>query len=104
MRFLQLLFIAVLLCLPGSAFVKAQENQESIIIEVTGNPLEHKKYIETYHPFIEVIATYNKLFNGLALQGSPDDLEKMGTLDFVKAVHTVETYQTNRSETPLKVD
>ncbi|WP_052345760.1 S8 family serine peptidase [Paucisalibacillus sp. EB02] len=74
---------------------KDKDNHQSIIIEVEGNPLEHKKYIETYHPFITVIATYNKLFNGLALQGSPNDLAKMGTLDFVKAVHTVQTYQSN---------
>lgn len=71
-----------------------EDNHQSIIIEVEGNPLEHKKYLEDYHPFIEVMATYTKLFNGLALQGSPDDLAKMGTLEFVKSIHSVQTYQT----------
>src|SRR5690606_21862642 len=80
---------------------QAQEEDQSIIIEVEGNPLEHKKYLETFHPFITVIATNNKLFNRLALQGSPNDLAKMGTLDFVKAVHTVQTYQTNSIHTNL---
>ncbi|WP_010099441.1 S8 family serine peptidase [Ornithinibacillus scapharcae] len=102
MRFLQLGCLTLILYLFGGGNVLAMEEQESIIIEVTGNPLEHKKFLETYHPFIDVIATYDKLFNGLALQGSPDDLARMGTLEFVKAIHSVETYQTNQYESPLK--
>ncbi|WP_047983941.1 S8 family serine peptidase [Ornithinibacillus californiensis] len=86
---------------PKEVFAQEREKHQSIIIEVEGNPIEHKKYLETYHPFIDVIATYEKLFNGLALQGSPDQLEKMGTLDFVKSIHTVQTYQTNTMEKPI---
>lgn len=102
MRFLRVVIFSLIICILSNQSVVAMAEQESIIIEVTGNPLEHKEYIETYHPFIEVIATYSKLFNGLALQGSPDDLEKMGTLEFVKAIHSVETYETNQLESPLK--
>lgn len=102
MRYLVLtiaLVISIML-IPNESL--AGDKEQSIIIEVEGNPLEHKQYLETYHPYIHVIATYNKLFNGLALQGSPDDLEKMGTLDFVKAVHTVQTYQTTQAEKPFE--
>jgi minor extracellular serine protease Vpr len=88
--------------IPSEAFAQEKEKHQSIIIEVEGNPIEHKKYLETYHPFIDVIATYEKLFNGLALQGSPDQLEKMGTLDFVKSIHTVQTYQTNTTDKPIE--
>lgn len=76
----------------------AREELQSIIIEVDGNPAEHKAYIETYHPSITVITTYTKLFNGLALQGYPNDLEKMGTLEFVKSVHSVQTYETTQPQ------
>ncbi|MFS0673161.1 S8 family serine peptidase [Ornithinibacillus sp. 179-J 7C1 HS] len=102
MRYLVLtiaLVISIML-IPNESL--AIDKEQSIIIEVEGDPLEHKQYLETYHPYIHVIATYNKLFNGLALQGSPDDLEKMGTLDFVKAVHTVQTYQTTQAEKPFE--
>jgi minor extracellular serine protease Vpr len=78
--------------------VHADKDQQSIIIEVEGNPIEHKKYLETYHPFVEVIATYTKLFNGIALRGSSKDLEKMDTLNFVKAIHPVETYTTQQQD------
>lgn len=103
MRYLRLAIVAfsILMTITIQSPAQAQEEDQSIIIEVEGNPLEHKKYLETYHPFITVIATYNKLFNGLALQGSPNDLAKMGTLDFVKAVHNVQTYQTNSIQTNL---
>ncbi|WP_053071908.1 S8 family serine peptidase [Ornithinibacillus contaminans] len=85
--------------------IKAQMlvDDQSIIIEVEGNPEAHKEYIETYHPFIEVMATYDTLFNGLALQGAPKDLAKMGTLDFIKAVHTVQHYEAMLSPTIGKI-
>ncbi|WP_164217655.1 S8 family serine peptidase [Virgibacillus sp. YIM 98842] len=70
------------------------ENVQSVIIEVEGNPQKHKAYIETYHPFIEVVATYDILLNGLALQGSPDKLERMETLEFIKSMHTAQSYET----------
>ncbi|MEN2767292.1 S8 family serine peptidase [Ornithinibacillus xuwenensis] len=102
-RFGMAFFIVVLgYFLLISTAVAAEENEQSIIIEVGGDPKEHRQYLESYHPFIEVIATYEKLFNGLALKGSPDDLAKMGTLDFVKAVHTVQVYQTNNGNTQQK--
>ncbi|GGA64296.1 S8 family serine peptidase [Ornithinibacillus halotolerans] len=97
MRYLLLTgaFLFIFMMLPSTGFAK--EEKQKIIIEVDGDPAEHKEYIEAYHPFIEIIATYDTLFTGLALQGSPDALQKMGTLDFVKAVHTVRTYQTTNT-------
>lgn len=89
-----MLYIAVMGINPTSA--NPDEKQQSIIIEVEGNPMEHKKYLEKYYPFINVVATYTKLFKGIALQGSPKDLEKMGTLSFVKAIHSVQTYNTQQ--------
>ncbi|WP_085994042.1 S8 family serine peptidase [Oceanobacillus senegalensis] len=89
-----LLIITILfsLILPISVHA-AEKEMESIIIEVEGDPEEHKEYLEAYHPLIEVVATYELLFNGIALQGDPDQLKKMESLDFIKAIHTVQTYK-----------
>lgn len=73
---------------------------QSIIIEVEGDPEKHKTYIETYYPSINVITTYNLLFKGLALQASPDKLAKISSLEFIKALHPVHTYQTNITLSP----
>src|SRR5699024_1286374 len=43
-----------------------QDDQVSIIIEVEGDPAKHKDFLDLHHPYVEVVATYDKLFNGLA--------------------------------------
>ncbi|WP_285853837.1 S8 family serine peptidase [Oceanobacillus luteolus] len=67
---------------------------ETVIIEVEGNVDEHEEYIEKNHPFVEVVATYSTLFNGLAIQGKAEHLKRMHTVDFIKGVHHVQDYQT----------
>lgn len=78
-----------------SRFHDHDDDKTSIIIEVNGDPAKRKKYIETYYPSVEVVATYKKLFHGLALRADPKKLSKMNSLDFIKAVHPVTTYETN---------
>src|SRR5699024_3401374 len=70
-----------------------EDEKESIIVEVEGDPAEHKEYLETYHPFVEVVATYDALFNGLALKATPKNLAKMKSVEFIKAIHPVRTYE-----------
>lgn len=95
------IFIFIIIMLPADASAMAdQTNEASVIIEVDGNPAERKSYFSTYHPYIEVVATYDKLFNGLALKGDPKRFEKIESLDFIKAVHPVTTYETQLE--PLK--
>ncbi|RDW22267.1 peptidase S8 [Oceanobacillus arenosus] len=72
---------------------QASRPLESVIIEVEGDPNVHKEYIEKYHPYVEVVATYEKLFHGLALKGTADKLAKMESLTFIKAIHQVQTYE-----------
>ncbi|SDQ13132.1 S8 family serine peptidase [Virgibacillus salinus] len=93
MRFFLTILLISITVLPASTHAIA-DNTASIIIEVEGDPSEHKKYLEVYHPYIDVIATYETLFNGLALQATPKKLEKMESLEFIKAIHPVTTYQT----------
>ncbi|MFZ3578587.1 S8 family serine peptidase [Virgibacillus sp. DJP39] len=71
----------------------SEKDAVSVIIEVEGDPEKRKEYLQTYFPYVEVVATYDKLFNGLALKSSPRNLTEMGSLDFVKAVHPVRTYK-----------
>lgn len=79
---------------------KKQEKLASIIIEVKGNPEERKEYIKSYYPYVDVVATYDTLFNGLALQAEPKYLQRMDSLEFVKAVHSVTTYKALEFTTP----
>ncbi|MFC4558080.1 S8 family serine peptidase [Virgibacillus kekensis] len=73
--------------------LKMEDKRTSVIIEVEGDPTKHKVYIETYFPYIEVIATYETLFNGLALKATPKRLEKMESVDFIKAIHPTANYE-----------
>jgi len=88
-----LLFGFIFLLLPSPQSAAPTDEIQSLIIEVEGDPNQHKAYLETYHPFVEVVAVYNTLFNGLALQGSPKNLEKMESLEFIKKIHTVQNYE-----------
>ncbi|WP_067728522.1 S8 family serine peptidase [Oceanobacillus damuensis] len=89
--FIPLLFLMFILISPPSQ--SAQADLQSIIIEVEGDPNVHKQYIEAYHPFIDVVAVYEKVFNGLALQGSTAKLERMESLEFIKHIHAVQQYE-----------
>ncbi|WBX81875.1 S8 family serine peptidase [Virgibacillus salarius] len=95
-----LLFVITLLMImiPLSSSLAAEDSldKQSIIVEVEGSPSEHRNYLQDHYPFIDVVAVYTKLFNGLALQGTPQELQRMQSLDFVKNVHAVKTYETTR--------
>lgn len=95
-------FFAVIL-LP-IAIHASEEGMQSVIVEVEGDPAEHKEYLEIYHPFVDVVATYNKLFNGLALQGAPDKLDKMESLEFIKGIHAVQTYEAIETISTIQAD
>lgn len=77
----------------------------SIILEVDGNPEQHKKHIETYYPSIEVVATYSTLFKGIALKGPPERIERLANLQFAKGIYPVQTYTTLTTEQfPIQVN
>lgn len=67
--------------------------EQSIIIEIEGDPHEHRKHIEIYYPFVEIVAIYDELFNGIALKATERKLVKLSSADFIKAVHPVYTYE-----------
>ncbi|HLR09242.1 MAG TPA: S8 family serine peptidase [Bacillota bacterium] len=97
MRFIYcLILISLLIMWSHPTFGHAQSQSadtEAIIIEVEGDPNKHQSYIQKHHPFVEVVQTFNMLFNGLALKGEPEKLAKLTSLDFIKAIHPVRTYK-----------
>jgi len=88
---LTVLTIAVFLTFTGKTNA---ESLETIIIEVEGDVEAHQEYIEAYHPFIEVVASYSTIFNGLAIEGKPEQLAKLETVDFIKGMYEPQEYQT----------
>src|SRR5699024_9290658 len=89
---ISIIALAALAAVPAAAeSVHKNTEKEAVIIEVGGNPSEHKSYLNTYHPYIEVVHTYDTLFNGLALKAEPDRFGQIESLDFIKAVHPVAT-------------
>ena len=97
MRFINLLIIITIIsfCInPQESTANAIHPKQSMIIEVDGDPHEHKQYIEDYHPFVEVVQVYDTIFNGLAIQADRKNIEKLGSLDFVQQTYPVRTYQT----------
>ena len=69
-----------------------QEDEQSIIVEVDGDPEENAKQIETYHHGVEVVQVYTSLFQGIAIKGSPEKIAAVHDLEFVKGVYPVQTY------------
>ncbi|WP_272466447.1 S8 family serine peptidase [Terrihalobacillus insolitus] len=83
------------IALSETGFARADDKENSIIIEVEGNPYERKKEIETYHPFVEVVQVYDTILTGLALKGDLDKLQDIKTKSFVKKTYPVRNYQVN---------
>src|SRR5699024_10685945 len=77
-----------------------QDDKVSIIVEVDGDPAKHKDFLDLHHPYVEVVATYDKLFNGLALQATPEKLAKMQSLRLINAIHAVRQEQELGELTP----
>jgi minor extracellular serine protease Vpr len=96
LRYILILSMLIFFMIDHEPHVLASKSDtESIIIEVEGDPHKHQLFIEKNYPFIDVIATYDKLFNGLALQAPPEKLAKISSLAFIKATHAVQKYEGN---------
>ncbi|MCG3417934.1 S8 family serine peptidase [Oceanobacillus jordanicus] len=106
MRYILSIISIIVLLLPyPQTIVAEKDDTQSLIIEVTGDPQVHKEYIEAHHPYVEVVASYEMLFKGLAIRGTPTRLAKMEALPFVKAIHSVQQYQSDKTKkSSLKAD
>ncbi|WP_077329336.1 S8 family serine peptidase [Virgibacillus siamensis] len=108
MRYILILLLTALTLFPVHTSAapnnEKTDNMASIIIEVEGNPHEHKQYINNHYPYVEIVAVYDTLFNGLALKASPRRLSRMDSLDFVKAVHPTAVFETNLSNETARTE
>ncbi len=71
---------------------QAEGEDLSLILEVDEEAKEHAAYIEKNLPNVEVVATYDLLFHGIAVKGSQDAIKKVVQLDFIIASYPVQTY------------
>lgn len=86
------------------AAVSAEQDKISVIIEVKGDPERQAARLKHANPRLEVLAVYKKLFNGLALKGTPRQFTQLRSLDFVQTLHPVQTYSALpvKSGSPVK--
>src|SRR5699024_7448613 len=71
-----------------------EKKDMALIVETEDTPEQVKKQIEKDYPFVEIVATYDILFQGIAIKGKPKNLEGIVQEDFIKAVYPVQTYKT----------
>lgn len=98
MKRIIILFLVVcmfILTLPTmKCTIHAVEAKQTVIMEVEGDPYKVAEEIETYYPFIDVVEVYHTVFQGLAVEGKTEHLIKLGSIEQIKTVHKVQTYQT----------
>lgn len=82
----------ILLWLPVQSSATILEEQ-TVIVEVKGDPHERATEIERMDPHIEIITTYDTLLRGVALKGKRISIQKIRSMDFVQALHPVATYE-----------
>jgi minor extracellular serine protease Vpr len=92
-RCIYILLILLFLLFPTPKSLTEASQLETVIIEVEGNIHEHKEYLETHHPLIEIVATYSTLFQGFALQAKSEQLERLDSTEFIKGVYQNQEYQ-----------
>lgn len=90
-----LLFLLTILYPPYSSHAQHTPHKVSVIIEVEGDPEEHKEYLMKSYPSIEVIALYEILLNGLAFKIEAKEAQKISSLPFIKEMHLAKKYEAN---------
>lgn len=94
MRFLLVCMISIIsICFfPSNGM--AEKEEVSFILEVTDNTKERANFIKENMPNLEVVATYDLLFHGIAIKGDMRAIKKAAQLDFVAESYPVQTYTT----------
>ncbi|MCP3027577.1 S8 family serine peptidase [Halobacillus sp. A5] len=79
-----------------TGFAQPDPDEEiTIILELKDtSAASFKSHVETRLPRLEVVAEYETIFNGIAVKGTPSELEKISRLKEVANQFPVETYTT----------
>lgn len=94
MRFLLVCVISIISIYFFPSNGMAEKEEVSFILEVTDNTKERANFIKENMPNLEVVATYDLLFHGIAIKGDMADVKKAAQLDFVAESYPVQTYTT----------
>ncbi|WP_394218136.1 S8 family serine peptidase [Halobacillus trueperi] len=87
-----IIFFTCLFILTG--FSAPEPNDEvTIIVELDESPESFLKEVERRLPRLEVVTSYDTIFNGVAIRGTAEELEKVARMDAVKNQHPVHTYE-----------
>ncbi len=97
MRYLFVCLISIITIYFFPSNGMAEKEEVSVILEITDNTKEHLNYIKENMPKLEVVATYDLLFNGIAIKGDRAAVKKAAQLDFVTESYPVQTYTTQHN-------
>src|SRR5690625_3462329 len=100
-QFLFLLTLLVILFTATIEITAMRDDKISFIIEVDGDPEHHQEYLQVHYPFIDIVTTYHKLFNGLALKANPKKIGKLSSVEFIKGIYPAQTYKAISPSIPM---
>lgn len=80
---------------------ESQEEEQTLIIEVTENPHKVKEKIENTIPSIEIVYVFDELIQAVAIRGKRKNLQKLQDLTGFVQYYPVQTY---RTQTPSFTD
>ncbi|WP_163527432.1 S8 family serine peptidase [Halobacillus ihumii] len=66
--------------------------ETTIIVELEESPKAFASQIQSRLPLLEVVATYDTIFQGVAIKGEAEELEKLARLDSIVNQYPVRTY------------
>src|SRR5690625_286349 len=97
-----IVFSVFLLFSPYSYSVQAEE--QAWIIEMEDAPEEIEAYISKYHPFLEVLYTYETLIDAVAVRGKEKHIEALYQEHFVTEIHAVQQYTVPENSSPASTN
>lgn len=98
MRIIQIGILCWLLFIAIPIFTSASIlDEQTVIIEVDGDPYERAEEMKQKDALLEIIATYDTLLNGVAVKGRTSTIQQLLRTSFVRAIHPAQTYETTKS-------
>jgi minor extracellular serine protease Vpr len=95
------LFLTIITTLLMTGFSAPEPNEEvTIIVELEDSTETFIEEVERRLPRLEIVASYDTIFNGVAIRGTAAELEKIAQMDIVKNQYPVHQYEALKEEGP----
>lgn len=88
-----ILCFVMLFILPTVSHASVLEEQ-TVIIEVKGDPHERAEEMKELDAYVEILTVYDTLLHGVAVKGKRATIKKLLDASFVRTLHPVQTYET----------